>query len=434
MMVTLMGKVVAQPMTIPSLESKGKRGHRRRRPESMRKSGDVSVIKKFIAMTEFKEDTKGFFQIDRRFIVNELLGENKGWTEVEAYLFLLSQCRFFDYTFSIRGISVTLKRGQVAMSVREMITKFGWSQGRVENTLEKWRKKGWIDTQKTNVTTVISIKKGLKTDTQILEQTDTQKTKAISGIPPKKDLKTDTQIGEDDAETDTQKCENNVKTDTQTQLYIKERYIQERSALNARDACEGYSFSSLPTDETTEESCSFEEIWKIYDKQKSKKKAEIAWGCLSDEEKKKATKYIRSFVVLTEKRYRKNLHDFLNDKAFEEKEIDTNGISVPYSTFNPKLVRNELQVFEKFVERFNEKVRGTQIPQVQELTEHRRVLFNIAYCLHFHEIKTVVEKAMTSSRLNGTGNVNWKADFDWIFEPTNFMRIFEGVYDDVKQY
>jgi len=41
---------------------------------------------------------------------------------------------------------------------------------------------------------------------------------------------------------------------------------------------------------------------------------------------------------------------------------------------------------------------------------------------------------MTSSRLNGTGNVNWKADFDWIFEPANFMRIFEGVYDDVKTY
>lgn len=403
-----MGETMAQQMTIPGLAAIERRGHRRRRRyESMRKGNNVSVTKKFIAM-EFKEDAKGFFLMDRKFVVQELLLGNNGMSEREAYLYLLSQTRFSCYVQYVRGIKIELKPGQLAISVRDLAKRFSHSVNTVQSWLKKWEKSGWIDTQKSNVIQVITIKKGIHTDTQNWEEC------------------------EECVKTDTQNCKNCVKTDTQTQLYIKKRYIQERSALNARDACEGYSFSSLPTDETTEESCSFEEIWKIYDKQKSKKKAEIAWGCLSDEEKKKATKYIRSFVVLTEKRYRKNLHDFLNDKAFEEKEIDTNGISVPYGTFNPKLISNEL--FKQFIEHFNDKIRGTQIPQVVELTEHRRVLFNIAYCLHFYKIKTVVEKAMTSSRLNGTGNVNWKADFDWIFEPTNFMRIFEGVYDDLKQY
>lgn len=182
-----------------------------------------------------------------------------------------------------------------------------------------------------------------------------------------------------------------------------------------------------------DEEYSFSRIWDMYQKKKGdKKKAKEKWDGLKAADKKAVFGIVPAYVTMTEITYRKDFITFLNQRAWEDEGVFTNGIMVPYGTFNPKLVGREL--FKDFIEHFNNKIRGTQIPQVVELTEHRRVLFNIAYCLHFYKIKTVVEKAMTSSRLNGTGNVNWKADFDWIFEPVNFMRIFEGVYDDVKTY
>ena len=59
-----------------------------------------------------------------------------------------------------------------------------------------------------------------------------------------------------------------------------------------------------------------------------------------------------------------------------------------------------------------------------ELMEKRRVLFNIAYCLNFYKIKDVVDKAIKNPRYNGS--TGFAADFDYIFEPNNFLRIYEG--------
>lgn len=182
-----------------------------------------------------------------------------------------------------------------------------------------------------------------------------------------------------------------------------------------------------------DEEYSFERIWNLYQKKKGdKKKTRDKWNELKASDRKAIFSIVPAYVTMTEVAYRKELITFLNQRTWEDEGVFTNGIVVPYGTFNPKLVGQGL--FKDFIDHFNEKIRNTQIPQVKELNDHRRVLFNIAYCLHFYKIKTVVEKVMKSSRLNGTGNVNWKADFDWIFEPNNFMRIFEGVYDDVKQY
>ena len=36
--------------------------------------------------------------------------------------------------------------------------------------------------------------------------------------------------------------------------------------------------------------------------------------------------------------------------------------------------------------------------------------------------------ALQSDFLNGKNDNNWKADFEWIFLPTNFVKILEGKY------
>lgn len=79
---------------------------------------------------------------------------------------------------------------------------------------------------------------------------------------------------------------------------------------------------------------------------------------------------------------------------------------------------------------FNDMISGTKIHPVDlenGLTEERRVMFNIAYCLSFDKTKLVMEKVLASPRLNGSKG--FTASYDFIFNPKNFQQIYEGVYD-----
>lgn len=46
------------------------------------------------------------------------------------------------------------------------------------------------------------------------------------------------------------------------------------------------------------------------------------------------------------------------------------------------------------------------------------------------EIFKVIEIASKSDFLNGHNNKNWKANFDWIINPNNFVKILEGNYNN----
>jgi len=45
----------------------------------------------------------------------------------------------------------------------------------------------------------------------------------------------------------------------------------------------------------------------------------------------------------------------------------------------------------------------------------------------------VLKKAGNSKFLNGDNNRRWKADFDWILNPNNFIKILEGKYEDKSE-
>lgn len=171
----------------------------------------------------------------------------------------------------------------------------------------------------------------------------------------------------------------------------------------------------------------FENVWNLYDKKVNRTKELVKkWFSLSVEERKSIFKYIPVYVALTEESYRKQFSTFLNQRTWENENIYTQGISVPFSSFNAKLVEDKT-LFPQFVERFNLMVAGTKIPQVDlvaGLTEKRRVLFNIAYCLHFNKMKRVMENVINNPRFNGMNG--FAADFDFIFKPDNFIRIYEG--------
>ena len=48
-------------------------------------------------------------------------------------------------------------------------------------------------------------------------------------------------------------------------------------------------------------------------------------------------------------------------------------------------------------------------------------------------ILNVIKKAGLSDFLSGKNDRSWKADFDWIFNPTNFLKIMEGKYDNKQK-
>ena len=176
-----------------------------------------------------------------------------------------------------------------------------------------------------------------------------------------------------------------------------------------------------------EDELTFDFVWDIYHKKEGRcEKLENKWNGLSYEDRKNAVDFIPAYVAMTEEMYRKKFSTFLNQRTWENDNIYTNGISVPFGSFNPKLVQDHT-LFPQFVERFNLMVAGTKIPQVdlkKGLTEKRRVLFNIAYCLHFYDMKKVMENVISNPRYNGT--TGFVADFDFIFKPDNFIRIYEG--------
>lgn len=193
------------------------------------------------------------------------------------------------------------------------------------------------------------------------------------------------------------------------------------------DSYKGFKRFANTVTNTVTNTDGFEKIWDMYSKKKGRTKELVRkWNNLSDNDKEAIFKYVPAYVALVEENYRQQFSTFLSQRTWENEKIYTHNIAVPYGSFNPKLVEDPT-LFPSFVERYNEKIRNSgliAVDMVNGLTEKRRVLFNIAYCLHFYQIKEVIDKAKKNPRLNGSNG--FSADFDYIFEPNNFLRIYEG--------
>jgi len=178
-----------------------------------------------------------------------------------------------------------------------------------------------------------------------------------------------------------------------------------------------------------EEKYPFDELWELYDWKKDKKVSMTRWKNLPLKDKEAALNFIPTYKALTTKSARRYLSTFINKRTWEDEFVSTCGIAIAVKDFKAKLL-DYPNLFRDFVSRFNDMIKGTKIPPVDMkngLTEERRVMFNIAYCLSFDKMKLVMEKVIASPRLNGSKD--FTASYDFIFTPNNFQKIFEGVYD-----
>ena len=122
-------------------------------------------------------NNKGFIMIDRSILEDDMYFSEK-FTRMQAYMDLCLLAAFKSRTFYIRGNKVELQPMQVAKSVRDLADRWQWSVNKVRGFLYELEKGDYIDTQKTSVNQIITIKKYIvvntQNDTQINTQTDTQ--------------------------------------------------------------------------------------------------------------------------------------------------------------------------------------------------------------------------------------------------------------------
>lgn len=138
----------------------------------------------------------------------DLLGDeiylSERFTRGQALVDLIMLSAYSDRTFRIRGNIVELKRGQVAKSLRDLSLRWQWSVNTVSKFLKELQEYGYIDTQKTSVNQIITVKKYLIVNTQNDTLNDTQNdTPIIYNIDIKEEKeKEDTIVSEKDWRSD----------------------------------------------------------------------------------------------------------------------------------------------------------------------------------------------------------------------------------------
>lgn len=86
--------------------------------------------------------------------------------------------------------------------------------------------------------------------------------------------------------------------------------------------------------------------------------------------------------------------------------------------------------YKEIVDKYNN-ILGEKLPKVTALTDKRKKAIN-ARVKEFglESIDKVFNYAYNSPFLTGTNDKNWKCNFDWIFTPSNYVKILEGNYNN----
>lgn len=88
--------------------------------------------------------------------------------------------------------------------------------------------------------------------------------------------------------------------------------------------------------------------------------------------------------------------------------------------------------YNALMDTFNKMFSG-KLPEVTTMTDKRKKAIRARATEHGKEaIMAVFNNVSQSAFLLGHNNQNWRCDFDWIFKPTNFVKILEGNYNGTR--
>lgn len=87
--------------------------------------------------------------------------------------------------------------------------------------------------------------------------------------------------------------------------------------------------------------------------------------------------------------------------------------------------------YDALMDYYNKHVVG-EMPRIQRMSKQRKQNIHARLKEYDEEsLYIVIDKCCKSSFL--TGSSGWHATFDWLFLPTNFLKVLEGNYDDKNQ-
>lgn len=97
-------------------------------------------------------------------------------------------------------------------------------------------------------------------------------------------------------------------------------------------------------------------------------------------------------------------------------------------TTNKNEKNEKKDIYNKIQQEFNSTCKG--LPSIKKISDAREKAIDARIKEHNLEIVLEVFKiASKSSYLNGYNKRNWKANFDWIMNPNNFLKVLEGNYN-----
>jgi len=106
---------------------------------------------------------------------------------------------------------------------------------------------------------------------------------------------------------------------------------------------------------------------------------------------------------------------------------DQMGTPIPYNKQDNKRDIKETSMVAAVLEYYDT---VTNIPKYKTVTEARKKAINSRVKDHgIDTVKEVIRQASESNFLSGSLNTTWY-NFDWLFNPNNFVKILEGKYSD----
>ena len=118
-------------------------------------------------------------------------------------------------------------------------------------------------------------------------------------------------------------------------------------------------------------------------------------------------------------------------------EIEREEENPPYNSPQGEEVPSESDESDKInynalMDTFNKMFEG-KLPKITAMTDKRKKAVKARSSEHGKKaIMDVLDNVCQSSFLLGHNNQNWSCDFDWIFRPTNFIKILEGNYNGTR--
>ena len=92
--------------------------------------------------------------------------------------------------------------------------------------------------------------------------------------------------------------------------------------------------------------------------------------------------------------------------------------------------KTKISKAQQVVDRYN--AICTSLPKVVRLTDKRRRAVRLIYGKGYtqEQLDEVFRKAQASSFCTGQNDRHWKADFDWLLNESNLVKVLEGKYDN----